>query len=51
LERVLKFEPEFLEGYDPVIIPKARWLDPPVRVGDQAVPLSVLEDARAGVGG
>jgi HD superfamily phosphohydrolase len=51
LGRVLKFEPEFLEGYDPVIIPKARWLDPPVRVGDRAVPLSVLEDASAGVGG
>ena len=33
LAHILHFRPELLAGYVPKVIPKARWLDPPVRVG------------------
>ena len=42
LERIIRFNPENVIGYVPRIIPKMRWLDPPVNVGDQAIPLSKL---------
>lgn len=51
LDRIRRFHPDALHGYEPTIIPKNRWLDPPVRVGDRAVPLSHLEPANAATGG
>ncbi|MFO0951814.1 MAG: HD domain-containing protein [Isosphaeraceae bacterium] len=33
LDHIRDFRPERLEGFVPRVIPKARWLDPPVRTG------------------
>jgi hypothetical protein len=33
LDHILHFQPAFLEGFVPQVIPKTRWIDPPVRVG------------------
>jgi HD superfamily phosphohydrolase len=42
LDSIRHFRPEFAAGYLPRVIPKARWLDPPVRVGHSVRSLSVL---------
>ena len=34
LDHILHFRPERIDGFVPRVIPKTRWLDPPVRVGD-----------------
>jgi hypothetical protein len=43
LEAVRRFRPESLSGYQPRVIPKERWLDPPVQTGQTFERLSVLE--------
>jgi len=47
LARVRRFRPEYLEGYEPRIPAKQRWLDPPVRAGATYRRLSELGDAGA----
>ncbi|SIO13078.1 hypothetical protein SAMN05444166_2615 [Singulisphaera sp. GP187] len=42
LDRIVCFRPERLEGYTPRVIPKTRWLDPPVQVGASYRKLSEL---------
>ena len=42
LDRIIRFRPERLEGYIPRVIPKNRWLDPPVQVGASYRRLSEL---------
>lgn len=42
LEAVRDFRPERLNGFVPRVIPKTRWLDPPVRVGTDFKRLSEL---------
>jgi HD superfamily phosphohydrolase len=43
LEAIRHFRPESLIGYQPRIIPKERWLDPPVQTDQTFERLSVLE--------
>ncbi|RUL88178.1 HD domain-containing protein [Tautonia sociabilis] len=43
LSRIEHFDPDRVNGYVPRVVPKVRWLDPPVKVGDSFVPLSKLE--------
>ncbi len=43
LERIARFRPEFLDGHVAKVIPKVRWLDPPVIVGDGYQRLSEWE--------
>lgn len=42
LDSIRRFRPESALGYAPRVVPKVRWLDPPVLVGDSARPLSAL---------
>ena len=42
LDAIRHFRPEFLNGYTPRVVPKERWLDPPVLVDDGVRPLSAL---------
>ncbi len=42
LDHILHFRPELLEGFVPQVIPKTRWLDPPVLVGKTLKRLSEL---------
>jgi hypothetical protein len=42
LDHILHFRPDRVEGYVPQIIPKNRWLDPPVQVGSGFRRLSEL---------
>ena len=42
LDRIERFDPSHLTDYKPQVIPKARWLDPPVQTGDSFRPLSQL---------
>jgi HD superfamily phosphohydrolase len=42
LDRIVGFRPDWLAGYVPRVIPKARWLDPPVRNGSTFHRLSEL---------
>jgi HD superfamily phosphohydrolase len=42
LDRIVHFRPDRLEGYRPRVIPKNRWLDPPVQVGSSYKKLSEL---------
>ncbi|AGA30601.1 HD domain-containing protein [Singulisphaera acidiphila] len=42
LDHIIRFRPERLEGYTPRIIPKNRWLDPPVQVDSTYRRLSEL---------
>ena len=42
LEHILHFRRDALEGYRPQVIPKTRWLDPPVLVGSGCRRLSEL---------
>jgi len=42
LDRIIHFRPERLEGFTPRVIPKTRWLDPPVRDGASYRRLSEL---------
>ena len=42
LRRIEHFDPEQVDGYIPRIIPKLRWLDPPVKIGDGLRLLSEL---------
>ncbi|WP_406693380.1 HD domain-containing protein [Singulisphaera sp. Ch08] len=42
LDRIVRFRPERLEGYSPRVIPKVRWLDPPVQVVGSYQKLSEL---------
>lgn len=42
LDAVLDFRPERLDGYVPRVIPKVRWLDPPVVLDGRVVRLSEL---------
>lgn len=44
LAAIRHFRPESIEGYTPRIIPKSRWLDPPVLVEGAVRPLSTIED-------
>jgi HD superfamily phosphohydrolase len=34
LAQIRRFDPSRVEGYRPRVVPKARWLDPPVQVGE-----------------
>ncbi len=43
LESIRHFRPESVEGYTPRVVPKARWLDPPVLIGQSVHPLSALQ--------
>jgi uncharacterized protein len=43
LETIRHFRPERAQGYQPRIVPKARWLDPPVFSGSQVRRLSELD--------
>jgi hypothetical protein len=43
LESIRHFRPESVQGYTPRIVPKARWLDPPVLIGHSVHPLSALQ--------
>lgn len=43
IARVRGFRPEFLEGYEPLIPAKQRWLDPPVRSGSTFQRLSEID--------
>lgn len=43
LAAIRGFRPERLEGFVPQVIPKVRWLDPPVKVGDGYRRLSELD--------
>jgi HD superfamily phosphohydrolase len=45
LDAITRFRPERLDGYVPRVIPKVRWLDPPVQVGAGFKRLSELEPA------
>jgi hypothetical protein len=45
LEHIEHFHPERLVGYVPRVVPKLRWLDPPVVVGDGWRRLSELDPA------
>ena len=42
LDHVNRFRPERVEGFVPRVIPKTRWLDPPVKVGRSFVRLSEI---------
>lgn len=42
LDSIRRFRPESAEGYTPRVVPKARWLDPPVQVGPTVKRLSEL---------
>ena len=43
LRRIECFDPDRIGGYVPRIIPKLRWLDPPVKTGDHVKLLSELQ--------
>jgi HD superfamily phosphohydrolase len=43
LDSIRHFRPESLDGYAPRIVPKVRWLDPPVLIGGSVRPFSALE--------
>lgn len=43
LEKISRFKPEYLVGFVPKVIPKTRWLDPPVRCGAGWKRLSELD--------
>ena len=43
LESIRYFRPESLNGYAPRVVPKERWLDPPVLTGQSVEQLSLLE--------
>lgn len=45
LEHVLNFRPERINGFVPRIVPKTRWLDPPVKTGGGYRRLSELKRA------
>jgi hypothetical protein len=42
LERIRRFQPDDVAGYTPRVIPKERWLDPPVLVDSTYRPMSEL---------
>lgn len=42
LDSIRRFRPESAEGYTPRVVPKARWLDPPVQDGPTVKRLSEL---------
>jgi HD superfamily phosphohydrolase len=42
LDSIRHFRPESVEGYAPRVIPKARWLDPPILIGPTVKRLSEL---------
>jgi HD superfamily phosphohydrolase len=42
LDRISRFQPEVLDLFVPKVLPKNRWLDPPVVIKGQLVPLSHL---------
>jgi hypothetical protein len=46
LHSIRHFCPESISGYAPRVVPKARWLDPPVRIGQAIERLSILESRR-----
>ena len=43
LNRITQFRPERLEGFNPRVVPKTRWIDPPVVLGDRYVRLSEID--------
>jgi uncharacterized protein len=47
LASIRQFRPESINGYAPRVVPKARWLDPPVLTGHSVEQLSILERKRA----
>jgi hypothetical protein len=47
LDTIRNFRPECACGYQPRIVPKERWLDPPVMFDGEVVRLSELESKRA----
>jgi HD superfamily phosphohydrolase len=42
LDRIISFQPALIEGFVPRVVPKTRWIDPPVRVGESYRRLSEL---------
>jgi hypothetical protein len=47
LHSIRHFRPESVSGYAPRVVPKARWLDPPVLIGRTVTRLSALESKPA----
>lgn len=45
LDKIRRFDPRRIEGYVPRVIPKERWLDPPVRVGTTFWRMSELSNS------
>jgi HD superfamily phosphohydrolase len=43
LDAIRHFRPDSAQGYSPRIVPKERWLDPPVQFAGSVQPLSMLE--------
>jgi uncharacterized protein len=43
LESIRHFRPDSVKSYTPRVVPKARWLDPPVLIGHSMHPLSALQ--------
>ena len=46
LDRIEHFRPERIVGFVPRVVPKTRWLDPPVKVGSTFRPLSEIDAAK-----
>ncbi len=43
LDHIAHYKPERLVGFNPRVIPKNRWLDPPIARGGSSIPLSKIE--------
>jgi HD superfamily phosphohydrolase len=48
LQRIARFRPEMLEGFTPRVIPKTRWIDPPILLGDGFLRLSEIDETEGG---
>ena len=44
LDRITQFQPEWMVGFTPRVVPKNRWIDPPVVAGESIQRLSDLEE-------
>ncbi len=50
LQRIGHFRPGLLDGFTPRVIPKTRWIDPPVVLGDGYLRLSEIDETAKRVG-
>jgi len=46
LENIRQIRPDRIRSYSPKVVPKERWLDPPVAVNGTLKPLSMIDKAR-----